>query len=126
MRPLKKQGGDYRQFIEKAKDKNDPFRLMGFGHRVYKTFDPRALILKDMAHKLFEDLKCADPLLDLALELEAAALEGRVFRGPEFVPQRGFLQRLHPEGPSAFPRTCSPSCSPSAVCRDGSPSGGKA
>ena len=53
---IKNDGGDTKKFIEKAKDKNDPFRLMGFGHRVYKNFDPRAKIIKVAAHEVLKDL----------------------------------------------------------------------
>ena len=59
--------------IERAKDKNDPFRLMGFGHRVYKTFDPRMKIMKKMCDNLLKKLNISDPLLDVAVELEQIA-----------------------------------------------------
>jgi citrate synthase len=67
-------GGDSRKYLEKAKDKDDPFRLWGFGHRVYKSYDPRAKILKDYAHEVIERLQIDDPLLEIALQLEEAAL----------------------------------------------------
>ncbi|MBF0527470.1 MAG: citrate synthase, partial [Deltaproteobacteria bacterium] len=66
-------GGDSRPFIERAKDKKDPFRLMGFGHRVYKTYDPRAKIMKGMCDKVLDKLHTHDPLLDIAVQLEEAA-----------------------------------------------------
>ena len=72
-------GGDYRKAVERAKDKNDPFRLMGFGHRVYKTYDPRAKIMKKMCDDLLSSLKLNDPLLDIAKELEAVALQDPYF-----------------------------------------------
>ena len=58
------------KFIDKAKDKNDPFRLMGFGHRVYKNFDPRAKIIKVAAHEVLKDLGIDDPILDHTGELQ--------------------------------------------------------
>ncbi|MBF0496728.1 MAG: citrate synthase [Deltaproteobacteria bacterium] len=66
-------GGDSRPFIERAKDKKDPFRLMGFGHRVYKTYDPRAKIMKAMCDKVLDKLHTHDPLLDIAVQLEEVA-----------------------------------------------------
>lgn len=72
-------GGDYRKAVARAKDKNDPFRLMGFGHRVYKTYDPRAKIMKKTCDDLLASLKLNDPLLDIAKELEAVALEDPYF-----------------------------------------------
>jgi citrate synthase len=61
---------DFEKYINKAKDKDDPFRLSGFGHRVYKTFDPRAKIIKEACHGILSSLEVQDPLLDIALELE--------------------------------------------------------
>ncbi len=61
---------DFEKYISKAKDKNDPYRLTGFGHRVYKTFDPRAKIIKNACDDIFERLEINDPLLDIAKELE--------------------------------------------------------
>ena len=63
---IKEDGGDTKKYMAKAKDKNDPFRLMGFGHRVYKNFDPRALIIKKAAEEVLEDLGVEDPILDIA------------------------------------------------------------
>jgi len=76
---IQKDGGNYHRAIQRAKDKKDPFRLMGFGHRVYKAYDPRAKIIKKVCHKLLKKLKINDPLLDLAQELEAAALKDEYF-----------------------------------------------
>jgi citrate synthase len=76
---IRKDGGNYRRAIERAKDKKDPFRLMGFGHRVYKAYDPRAKIIKKMCDQVLLKLKIADPLLDLAKELEEAALKDDYF-----------------------------------------------
>lgn len=67
-------GGDVGPFIKKAKDKNDPFRLMGFGHSVYKKFDPRGKIMKNMCHKILATYNRHDPLLDIAKKLEEIAL----------------------------------------------------
>jgi len=74
-----KDGGDYRKFLEKAKDKDDPFRLMGFGHRVYKNFDPRASIIKKVADEILNKMGIDDPLLELAKEIEDAALSEDYF-----------------------------------------------
>ena len=76
---IQKDGGNYHRAIQRAKDKKDPFRLMGFGHRVYKAYDPRAKIIKKVCHKVLKKLKINDPLLDLAQELEAAALKDEYF-----------------------------------------------
>jgi len=70
---IKADGGDSKKWIEKAKDKNDPFRLMGFGHRVYKNFDPRAKIIKSACDTILKDLGIEDPILNIAKELEEAA-----------------------------------------------------
>ena len=67
-------GGNVDKWVEKAKDKNDPFRLMGFGHRVYKNFDPRARIIKKSCDEVLEKLGVNDPLLDIAKKLEKVAL----------------------------------------------------
>ncbi|RFC54996.1 citrate synthase [Brumimicrobium aurantiacum] len=72
-------GGDLDKWIAKAKDKNDPFRLMGFGHRVYKNFDPRAKIIKKAADDVLEQLGVQDPALDLAKKMEKIALEDPYF-----------------------------------------------
>ena len=76
---IQNDGGNYRRAIERAKDKKDPFRLMGFGHRVYKTYDPRAKIIKKMCDRVLAKLSIDDPLLDLAKELEEAALKDDYF-----------------------------------------------
>ena len=72
-------GGDVSKYIEKAKDKSDPFRLMGFGHRVYKNFDPRARIIKKAADDVLESLGIEDPVLEVAKELEGIALKDQYF-----------------------------------------------
>ena len=76
---IRKDGGNYHRAIQRAKDKKDPFRLMGFGHRVYKSYDPRAKIMKKMCHKVLKKLNIDDPLLDIAQELEVAALKDEYF-----------------------------------------------
>lgn len=84
------QGGDFNKFINRAKDRNDPFRLMGFGHRVYKTYDPRAQIMKKMCDQLLGALKIQDPLLEIAKELEEAALEDPYFIDHNLYPNIDF------------------------------------
>ena len=76
---LIEQDGNVDKFLKRAKDKNDPFRLMGFGHRVYKTYDPRADIIKKECHQLLETLEIRDSLLDVASEVEKAALNDEYF-----------------------------------------------
>jgi citrate synthase len=79
-----------KQAIERAKDKKDPFRLMGFGHRVYKTFDPRMKIMKKMCDSLLEKLNISDPLLDVANELEEIALKDPYFIDHNLYPNVDF------------------------------------
>ncbi len=76
---IEKDGGDLDKWIDKAKDKNDPFRLMGFGHRVYKNFDPRATIIKEACDDILGELGIEDPTLDIAKKLEKVALEDEYF-----------------------------------------------
>jgi citrate synthase len=80
--------------IKRAKDKNDPFRLMGFGHRVYKTFDPRMKIMKNMCHTLLDKLKISDPLLDVAVELEQIALKDDYFIDHNLYPNVDFYSGI--------------------------------
>jgi citrate synthase len=83
------------KYVEKAKDKNDPFRLMGFGHRVYKNFDPRATIIRKMAYKVLEKLNHKDtPLFDLALELEQVALKDEYFIEKNLYPNVDFYSGI--------------------------------
>ena len=83
------------KFVARAKDRNDPFRLMGFGHRVYKNFDPRATIIREMAHKVLARLGRADtPLFDLALELEKMALEDDYFIEKKLYPNVDFYSGI--------------------------------
>jgi len=83
------------EYIKKAKDKDDPFRLMGFGHRVYKNFDPRAQIMRQTAHEVLGDLGIKDdPLLDLAMELERIALEDEYFVEKKLYPNVDFYSGI--------------------------------
>ena len=83
------------EFIKRAKDKDDPFRLMGFGHRVYKNYDPRAGVLKQSTHEVLEDLGVKDePLLDLAMELERIALEDDYFVERKLFPNVDFYSGI--------------------------------
>jgi citrate synthase len=91
---IQKDGGNFRRAIERAKDKNDPFRLMGFGHRVYKTYDPRARIMKKMCDKVLAKLKIEDPLLDIAKELEATALNDEYFIEHNLYPNIDFYSGI--------------------------------
>jgi len=91
---IQKDGGDVAKFIERAKDKNDPFRLMGFGHRVYKNFDPRARIIKHAADELFEDLNLNDPILDIAKHLEEVALKDEYFAERKLYPNVDFYSGI--------------------------------
>ncbi|MBF9254710.1 citrate synthase [Pontibacter sp. 172403-2] len=91
---IKKDGGDSKKFIAKAKDKNDPFRLMGFGHRVYKNFDPRAKIIKKAADDVLTALGIKDPILDIAKELEAAALTDQYFIDRKLYPNVDFYSGI--------------------------------
>jgi citrate synthase len=83
-----------KRVIERAKDKNDPFRLMGFGHRVYKTFDPRMKIMKKMCDTLLEKSKFSDPLLEIALELEQIALNDDYFIEHNLYPNVDFYSGI--------------------------------
>jgi citrate synthase len=86
--------GNLAAMVARAKDKNDPYRLMGFGHRVYKTYDPRARIMKQMAHVLLEKLRLSDPLLDVARELEAIALKDDYFIEHHLYPNVDFYSGI--------------------------------
>ncbi len=82
------------EFIERAKDKNDPFRLMGFGHRVYKNYDPRAGVMRESCHEVLSELGIDDPLLDLAMELERIALEDDYFVEKKLFPNVDFYSGI--------------------------------
>ncbi|MCD4780923.1 MAG: citrate synthase [Candidatus Omnitrophica bacterium] len=87
-------GGDLKKYINKAKDRNDPFRLMGFGHRVYKNYDPRARIIKKKAYEVFNKLGINDPLLDLAVKLEEQVLKDEYFIERKLYPNVDFYSGL--------------------------------
>lgn len=89
-----KEGLTVEKVVEKAKDKNDPFRLMGFGHRVYKTYDPRAKIMKAMCDRLLAKLHIDDPLLDIANELEEIALSDDYFIEKNLYPNIDFYSGI--------------------------------
>ena len=91
---IKNDGGDVEKYLAKAKDKNDPFRLMGFGHRVYKNFDPRAKIIKVAADNVLEKLGINDPILDIAKKLEKAALEDEYFKSRNLYPNVDFYSGI--------------------------------
>jgi len=88
------EGGGVGPWIERAKDKEDPFRLMGFGHRVYKNFDPRAKIIKQTAQDVLSQLGVDDPLLDLAMELEEIALSDDYFVSRNLYPNVDFYSGI--------------------------------
>jgi citrate synthase len=87
-------GGDTKKYMAKAKDKDDPFRLMGFGHRVYKNFDPRARIIKKAADEVLEDLGIEDPILDIAKGLEQEALKDSYFVDRKLYPNVDFYSGI--------------------------------
>ncbi len=91
---IQKDGGDTKKYMAKAKDKNDPFRLMGFGHRVYKNFDPRAKIIKKAAHEVLDELGIDDPILDVAKELEKVALKDSYFNERKLYPNVDFYSGI--------------------------------
>ena len=91
---IKEDGGDTKKYMAKAKDKNDPFRLMGFGHRVYKNFDPRAKIIKVAADEVLENLGIEDPILDIAKGLEQEALKDSYFVDRKLYPNVDFYSGI--------------------------------
>ena len=91
---IKADGGDTKKYMAKAKDKNDPFRLMGFGHRVYKNFDPRAKIIKQAADEVLNDLGINDPILDIARALEQEALNDPYFVERKLYPNVDFYSGI--------------------------------
>jgi citrate synthase len=91
---IHKNGGDADKYMAKAKDKEDPFRLMGFGHRVYKNFDPRARIIKKAADEVLNTLGVDDPILDIAKKLEAAALVDEYFVSRKLYPNVDFYSGI--------------------------------
>ncbi len=91
---IKADGGDTKKFMAKAKDKDDPFRLMGFGHRVYKNFDPRAKIIKKAADSVLDNLGIEDDILDIAKALEKEALEDPYFVERKLYPNVDFYSGI--------------------------------
>ncbi|MEP0984994.1 citrate synthase [Ekhidna sp.] len=91
---IKADGGDTKKWMAKAKDKDDPFRLMGFGHRVYKNFDPRAKIIKKAADDVLEKLGVVDPILDIAKGLEEEALRDEYFVERKLYPNVDFYSGI--------------------------------
>jgi len=91
---INEDGGDTKKYMSKAKDKSDPFRLMGFGHRVYKNFDPRAKIIKVAADEVLKNLGIDDPILDIAKGLEKEALEDQYFVDRKLYPNVDFYSGI--------------------------------
>jgi len=91
---IRRDGGNYAKYISKAKDKNDPFRLMGFGHRVYKNFDPRARVIENVAKRVLEQLGLDDPLLEIAQHLEEVALKDDFFAERKLYPNVDFYSGI--------------------------------
>ena len=91
---IKNDDSNINKYIDKAKDKNDPFRLMGFGHRVYKNFDPRAKIIKKAADQVLNDLGIDDPVLDIAKEIESKALNDSYFIEKKLYPNVDFYSGI--------------------------------
>ena len=91
---IRRDGSDFEKYVALAKDKDSNFRLMGFGHRVYKNFDPRARILKATADKVLEQLGVKDPLLDIAKKLEEVALSDEYFVEKKLYPNVDFYSGI--------------------------------
>ena len=91
---IRQDGGDTKKYMAKAKDKSDPFRLMGFGHRVYKNFDPRARIIKVAADEVLSDLGVEDPILEIAKSLEKEALSDPYFVQRKLYPNVDFYSGI--------------------------------
>jgi citrate synthase len=91
---IRDDGGDLQKYVNRAKDKEDPFRLFGFGHRVYKNFDPRATILRDQCKKVLDRLGVDDPLLGIAQSLEKIALEDEYFIKRNLYPNVDFYSGI--------------------------------
>jgi citrate synthase len=94
LQDIQETGGNIEPFLKKARDKNDPFRLYGFGHRVYKTYDPRAKIMKKACDEILKKLKMDDPLLDIAMELEEVALKDSYFIDHNLYPNMDFYSGI--------------------------------
>lgn len=91
---IRKDGGNYKKYVDMAKDKNSGFLLFGFGHRVYKNFDPRARILKTACDRVLSELGMEDPLLDLAKNLEEVALHDEYFVARKLYPNVDFYSGI--------------------------------
>ncbi|MEM7509353.1 MAG: citrate synthase [Bacteroidota bacterium] len=91
---IKKDGGDTEKYLAKAKDKSDPFRLMGFGHRVYKNYDPRARVIKKYADKVLSELSVDDPVLSIASSLEQEAIKDPYFSSRKLFPNVDFYSGI--------------------------------
>ncbi len=91
---IRNDDGNVKKYVQKAKDKSDPFRLMGFGHRVYKSFDPRARIIKKTCDEVLEQLGVKDPVLDVAKELEEIALKDQYFIDRSLYPNVDFYSGI--------------------------------
>jgi citrate synthase len=91
---IRDSGSDYRKFVDMAKDKNSNFKLFGFGHRVYKNFDPRAKILKNAADEVLNELGVNDPLLEIARNLEEVALKDSYFIERKLYPNVDFYSGI--------------------------------
>ena len=91
---IQESGGDVKPFVKRAKDRNDPFRLMGFGHRIYKSYDPRARIMKQMCDKILPKMNISDPLMDIAMELEEVALKDEYFVDHKLYPNVDFYSGI--------------------------------
>jgi citrate synthase len=94
LREIHESGGELKPFLARAKDKNDPFRLMGFGHRIYKTYDPRARIMKEACNKVLGKVTQHDPLLDVARKLEEVALNDPYFIDRNLYPNIDFYSGI--------------------------------
>ena len=91
---IHKDNNDFKKYIAKAKDRNDPFRLSGFGHRIYRTFDPRGTIIKDACDDILGILNVKDPLLDIARNLEEIVLNDPFFVSKNLYPNIDFYSGI--------------------------------
>jgi citrate synthase len=91
---IRNDGGDIQKWVDKAKDKEDPFRLFGFGHRVYKNFDPRATIIKKACDDVLKKMGVNDPVLDIAKQLEEIALKDQYFVDRKLYPNVDFYSGI--------------------------------
>ncbi|MGB6002773.1 MAG: citrate/2-methylcitrate synthase, partial [Thermoanaerobaculia bacterium] len=94
LQKIRDDGGDYQKYMDMAKDKKSGFKLMGFGHRVYKNFDPRATLLKEAADEVLTGLGVDDPLLEIAKRLEEIALKDEFFVGRKLYPNVDFYSGI--------------------------------